>query len=117
MRKTMIVLMCIGILVSWQICQSDLANAGSKGPQCSLAGTWMWELVESFPPGAEENYDPILVTFIPLDPTGKRFAIIPDSPEPKVPDGVIRSRRLLINLGRLSGSVKISSNFPIINLG
>jgi hypothetical protein len=79
----MIVLMCIGILVSWQICQSDLANAGGKGHECSLAGTWMFELVYSESnPGAEENYDPSLVTFVPLDPTGKRFAMMPTVPEP-----------------------------------
>ena len=81
MRKTIIVFMCIGILFSWQICQSDLAHAGGthewgKYHRCSLAGTWIIT-VEGIP------FDPGFVTVIPLDRWGKRFASIGEGPTPR----------------------------------
>jgi hypothetical protein len=64
MRKIIIVLLSIGILVSWQIWDSDLANAGEGSHRCSPAGLWKSKLDS----GSEG-----LVSFTPLDPTGKRF--------------------------------------------
>ncbi len=68
MRKVMIVLVCIGVLVAWQICESDLAVAGHKSKKCNIAGVWKATTVG--PQGESEAW----IIFTPLDPAGKKFA-------------------------------------------
>lgn len=69
MRKLIIFLMSIGILVSWHICQSDLANAWNKRHRCSIAGMWK---VTSERAGVESES---WAFFTPIDPMGKRFFV------------------------------------------
>jgi hypothetical protein len=104
MRKTIIVFMCIGILLSWQICQLDLAYAGGKGHKCSPAGTWIIT-VEGVP------FDPGFVTTIPLDPTGKRFATIGDGPTPRPDPNWLGQDPPAVRATNLNGSmVKVGKN-------
>ncbi len=67
MRKIIIVLICIGILVSWHICQSDMANAWDKSHRCSFAGIWL---------GVNQNGEEMISNVTPLDAWGKRFYVI-----------------------------------------
>jgi hypothetical protein len=80
MRKLMIVLLCVGVLVSWQLWQGDIVSAGEnwgkrwgKDSKCSLAGTWRVKMIAD-PPSDNE----IVNTIIPLDRKGKRFALTSD---------------------------------------
>ena len=77
MRKIMIVLLCVGVLVSWQLWQGDIVSAGEKWGQsagkafeCSPAGMWRVKM-DAAPPSDND----VIQTIIPLDPTGKRFAV------------------------------------------
>lgn len=80
MRKLMIVLLCVGVLVSWQLWQGDIVSAGKnwrhsgdKAFRCSMAG--MWRVKMDADPPSDNDF---ISTFIPLDPTGKRFAVTSD---------------------------------------
>jgi hypothetical protein len=77
MRKLMIVLLCVGVLVSWQLWQGDIVSAGKnwgqsrgKAFKCSPAGMWRMKM-DAEPPSDNETFN----TVVPLDPTGKRFAV------------------------------------------
>jgi hypothetical protein len=77
MRKLMIVLLCVGVLVSWQLWQGDIVSAGEKWGQsagkafeCSPVGMWRVKM-DAAPPSDND----VIQTIIPLDPTGKRFAV------------------------------------------
>lgn len=72
MRKILVALMCIGILVSWQICQSDLANAEGENNKCSPAGLWLSKSTDS-------DIEEVIATITPLDSTGKRFTGVAES--------------------------------------
>ena len=74
MRKFVTVLLCIGVVISWQLCQNDLAIAkGNKGHKCSIAGTWEIETANSF------------VTVIPTDKSGRNFSFTFQLPTPEDP--------------------------------
>ena len=77
MKKILAVLLCLGMLISWQFFQGDDARAkenkvkpNGKAFECSIAGTWRAEGGDGFS------------TFIPLDPTGRRFTVFLDTPLP-----------------------------------
>lgn len=81
MRKFLTVLLCIGMLISWQIFQGDDAKAqenmgkpNGNAFECSIAGTWLTV-------GIGKN----VVTIIPLDPTGRRFTTISEEFVPEDP--------------------------------
>lgn len=71
MRKFITFFICVGILFSFWICQVDIVNAKNNCSKCNLAGTW--RVGDGF------------ATFIPLDPTGRSFSVLVDSPLPENP--------------------------------
>ena len=71
MRKFITFFICFGILFSFWICQVDIVNAKNNCSKCNLAGTW--RVGDGF------------ATFIPLDPTGRSFSVLVDSPLPEAP--------------------------------
>ena len=74
MRKFVTVLLCIGVVISWQLCQNDLAIAkGKKDHKCSIAGTWEIETTNGF------------VTVIPTDKSGRNFSFMFHVPIPEDP--------------------------------
>ena len=71
MRKFITFFICVGILFSFAICHVDIVNAKNNSSKCNLAGTW--RVGDGF------------ATFVPLDPTGRRFSVLVDSPLPEDP--------------------------------
>jgi hypothetical protein len=78
MRKFIVALVCLGIIVSWQIVQLDTANASGKNHngRCSFAGTWITE---------SEDGGKTITTVIPLDPAGRKFSLTSESLVPDDP--------------------------------
>ena len=80
MRRSIVVLLCIGMLISWQIWQGDIVCAKEKMEkpkgkafECSIAGTWRRGTGDGFS------------TFIPIDAEGRRFSVMIDGPIPEDP--------------------------------
>jgi hypothetical protein len=76
MRKLFTILLCIGILISWQAMNNNLASADDdrkknrgKAFRCKLAGTW--RSGNSF------------TTIVPLDFLGRKYALISADPQPE----------------------------------
>ncbi len=76
MRKIMLLVIFVITMIALQIGQVNDVFAGKKWNgahgkafKCSIAGVW-------------EQDDGSLMTIAPLDPTGKRFSIIMDTPKP-----------------------------------
>jgi hypothetical protein len=76
MRKILFFLLCIGILISWQICQSDIASAWDKRQNCSLAGVWI---------GVNPDGGETIANYTPLDASGKRFSVIGEGLQAHLP--------------------------------
>ena len=105
MRKILTVLLCLGALISWQIWQGDIVFAKDKikmpkgkAFECSIAGTWLAAAGDGF------------ATFIPTDPTGRRFSLMVDNPLPQNPTlyGVFPTAKALTPVRGVA--VKVSPN-------
>ena len=105
MRKILTVLLCLGALISWQICQETVVDAkekmknySGKAFECSIAGTWSTGQGDGF------------MTIVPLDPTGRRFSVMIDGPIPEDPSlyGVFEYAKAVTQMRGVA--VKVSNN-------
>lgn len=101
MRKSITFLLCIGLLIGWHSYQGDVVSAQEikgKAFECSIAGTWRSPSGDAFS------------TFIPTDPTGRRFSLMLDSPLPQNPTlyGVFPNGKALTPVRGVA--VKVSPN-------
>ena len=76
MRKIIIISLCFSLFFSLQVLSAADASAGEariRNSECDLAGLW-YTVTSSGRKG--------LVTFVPLDPTGRRLASLGEAIEP-----------------------------------
>jgi hypothetical protein len=101
MQKSMTILLCIVLVISLQIWQADAVSAQEikgKAFECNIAGTWRAGVGNGF------------TTWIPTDPTGRRFSVRVDHAIPEDPTlfGVFPTAKALTQF--IGAGVKISQN-------